>query len=172
MNPYDFYIRECAAGGTKYILCVIVSRKPGIDWKNGAILITWCWLQYKLWVKTKRNQWIEISNTSLAVSWLKFSLKMCFCQMLPVGKTNRDENIFFPCEANRANQNAAHVVVVALLISKLMHLWWQLLELSCLPSFYLLLVSVQTLKENLYGKRSYLCSKQHLKTWTPILCMC
>lgn len=92
--------------------------------------------------------------------------------MLPVGKTNRDENILFPCEANRANQNAAHVVVFALLIPKLMHLWWQLLELSCLPSFYLLLVSVQTLKENLYGKRSYLCSKQHLKTWTHILCMC
>lgn len=92
--------------------------------------------------------------------------------MLPVGKTNRDENILFPCEANRANQNAAHVVVFALLIPKLMHLWWQLLELSCLPSFYLLLVSVQTLKENLYGKRSYLCSKQHLKTWTRILCMC
>lgn len=92
--------------------------------------------------------------------------------MLPVGKTNRDENILFPCEANRANQNAAHVVVFALLIPKLMHLWWQLLELSCLPSFYLLLVSVQTLKENLYGKRSYLCSKQHLKTWTPILFMC
>lgn len=92
--------------------------------------------------------------------------------MLPVGKTNRDDNILFPCEANRANQNAAHVVVFALLIPKLMHLWWQLLELSCLPSFYLLLVSVQTLKENLYGKRSYLCSKQHLKTWTRILCMC
>lgn len=150
MNPYDLYIRESAAAGTKYILCVIMSRKAGIDWKNVEIfLITWCWLQYKLWVKTNKNQWIEISNTSLAVSWLKFSLKICFCQMLPVGKTNRDENILFTCEANRENQNAAHVVVFALLIPKLMHLWWQLLELSCLPSFYLLLVSVQTLKENL-----------------------
>lgn len=41
-----------------------------------------------------------------------------------------------------------------------------------MPPILLLLVSVQTLKENLYGKRSYLCSKQHLKTWTRILCMC
>lgn len=34
VNPYDFYIRESAAAGTKYILCVIMSRKAGIDWKN------------------------------------------------------------------------------------------------------------------------------------------
>lgn len=44
---------------------------------------------------------------------------------------------------NVANKYAAFALIVGLVNTELIHLWRQLLQLACHPSFYLLLVSVQ-----------------------------
>lgn len=122
---------------------------------------------------------------ALEICWFFLLL---FCWFSADRETNRSENItFYPCKVNLfkylcltydvANKNAAFALLVGLEITGLTRLWWQLLQLSRHPSFYLLLVSVREHCKKTWGwftgvgGRTWRSTKQHAKMIIRPLCV-
>lgn len=99
----------------------------------------------------------------------------------------KSENItFYPCRvkpfkylclpSDVANENAAFALIVGPVIAALIHLWWQLLQLSCHPSFYsLLCVCAGTLRDELDviyggGRADPDLALSSMQSWECVLC--